>query len=243
MAAASPKGNRILRSGSQTDMLLAEIKGLKITIETSKKEVIETLRMDIENLRQTVNSLTNRVADLEQENNNLNNKLQELSKVPEMLTECIIDECNQRRRRECNLFVFGLPEARCESSKEAETADREMFGEILTTIDAPDVNVKELQRMGRSSGKRPLKVTVESGEQKWKVLRSAAKLRRKSTFSTVYINEDLTPLQQVQRKERLKELKERRNAGEDVVIYRQMVIRRDSIKNLAKNGPARFFNR
>ena len=235
------EGGRTLRSASQTDLLLAEIKNLKVAIETSKKEVIDTLRKDIEGLRQTVHSLTSRVADLEQQNEDMKEKLQQFSWAPEMLTEGIIDECNQRRSRECNLFISGLPEAESESAEEAEREDLSTFSDIIHAIGVKEVGVEQVRRVGRSRGKRPLKVTLESVEQKWKVLKMAAKLRNKSPFSAVFINEDLTPMQQVQRKEQLKELKERRGAGEDVVLYRRMVIQRDSIKNASKNVPWRFF--
>ena len=149
------EGGRTLRSASQTDLLLAEIKNLKVAIETSKKEVIDTLRKDIEGLRQTVHSLTNRVADLEQQNGDMMEKLQQFSWAPEMLTEGIIDECNQRRSRECNLFIFGLPEAESESAEEAERGDLSIFSDIIHAIGVKEVGVEQVRRVGRSRGKRP----------------------------------------------------------------------------------------
>ena len=107
---ASPKV-RATRSGSQPDALLSEIKSLKNAIETSKREVIKTLRNDIDCLKDTIKFLTARVEDLEKKNEKLSAKCQDLSAAPSAYMEHVIDECEDRRRRECNVFVTGLPEA------------------------------------------------------------------------------------------------------------------------------------
>jgi hypothetical protein len=238
---ATPKG-RALRSGSQSDIILTEIKNLKCSIETSKKEVIETLRKDIESLRLTVNSLTDRIVHLEQQNKDLNEKLQDFSHSSETLADSIIEECNQRRRRECNIIVFGISESKTDSPEAAEAADRKELDGILNEIDVTDVKVKELRRIGRPGGKRFLKVKFESLDQKWRVLKKTSNLRKCPRFSSVFVSQDLTPLQQLQRKERLKELRERQNAGEDVVLYRNTVIKRESIKKSTNRGSSRILN-
>ena len=225
-----------MRSGSQTDILLAEIKSLKSTIESSKQEVIQTLKKDIDCLNDAIKLLTTRVVDLERQNEELKVKCELLSNPPVVPTEAIIEECEQRRRRECNAFVIGIPEVASDCVDKAEDHDREKIEKMLLTIESPDVHVKELRRVGRvtpgSSGKRPLLLTFSSANQKWKVLKNASKLRKYSQFSSVYINADRTPLQQAQHRDLLSELRVRRNNGEDVVLFRNKIMERGEIKTL-----------
>lgn len=239
----TPK-ERVLRSGSQPDTLLSEIKSLKIAIESSKKEVIQTLKKDIDCLKDTIKLLTNRVVDLERQNEDLKIKCDQLSSRAPMDT--IIDECEQRRRRECNLFVIGIPEAATDGEDDAENHDREEMEKVLNAIESSDADIEELRRVGRitpgRSGKRPLLITFSSASQKWKVLKRASRLRRIPTYSSVFINPDLTPLQQAQRKILLTELRARRDSGEDVVLFRNQVIRRDEIKVLTSKNVPPFAN-
>ena len=237
---ASPKGIG-LRSGSQSDMLLSEIKSLKTAIESSKQEVIQTLKKDIDCLKDTIQSLTTRVADLEQQNEELKAKCEQLSILPALQMDAFVEECEQRRRRACNVFVIGLSETTTDSD-EAADHDREMVEKMLEAIESTDAAIKDLRRVGRvtpgRSGKRPLLITFSNPNQKWKVLKKASRLRRDPDFSSVYINADLTPFQQDQRKELLSELRDRRRSGEDVVLFRNRVIRRNEVKLLtSKNAP------
>lgn len=245
---STPKA-RALRSGSQPDALLTEIKGLKNAIEASKREVIATLRSDIDCLKDTIKQLTSRVVDLEEQNEELKAKCEQLSNAPGSFLENFIDECEQRRKRECNVFVTGLPEATTDwNSDEPEDHDREVMSRLLNAIDCSvaEADIKELRRVGRvaarSSRKRPLLVTFANASQKWNVLKSASRLRRVKTFSAVYVNADLTPMQQEQRKRLFLELQQRRNRNEDVVLFRNRVIRRDEIKDLKSKNVLRFGN-
>ena len=83
---------RITRSSSQPDALLSELKALKNAIETSKNEVIKTLRADIDNSKGTIKFLSNRVDELEQKNIDLQAKCAQLSSAPFDQAQEIIDE-------------------------------------------------------------------------------------------------------------------------------------------------------
>lgn len=242
---ASPKV-RATRSGSQPDALLSEIKSLKNAIETSKREVIKTLRNDIDCLKDTIKYLTARVEDLEKKNEKLSAKCQDLSAAPSAYMEHLIDECEDRRRRECNVFVTGLPEASTDCRDGSEAHDRGVVSKVLDTIGCSvvEADIEKLRRVGRiaprASGKRPLLVTFSNATQKWKVLKNASRLRRDVNFSSVYINADLTPLQQLHRKKLLSELHQRRSEDEDVVLFRGQIIRRDEIKDLKSKNAHQF---
>ena len=54
--------------------------------------------------------------------------------------------------------------------------------------------------------------------------------RRNPGFSSVLISADLTSIQRIHRKKLLHELKARRAEGDDVVLLRNQIVMRDSIK-------------
>ena len=79
-------------------------------------------------------------------------------------------------------------------------------------------------------GKRLLKVVLRKSSTKREIVSKAKNLRR-TRFTDIFIQQDLTPYQQIRAKLTRKELKERRERGEDVVIYRGNVVTKASIGN------------
>ena len=99
-SSATPTSRRETRSGSQTEAMLLEIKS---QIESSKKEVINSLTGEIRKLKETIKDLSNRVVDLEE-------KYACLQENQNVMEDRITNECAQRRIRENNFIVFGLKE-------------------------------------------------------------------------------------------------------------------------------------
>ena len=56
-------------------------------------------------------------------------------------------------------------------------------------------------------------------------------LRKSTAFSNVFINQDLTPMQQMESTMLRKELKERKGRGEDAVIHRKQVFLREDVQH------------
>ena len=68
--------------------------------------------------------------------------------------------------------------------------------------------------------------------EKWELLKMAKMLRDAgSRFEKIYIAPDLSPAEQLRDKNLRKEMKERREAGEDVIIYKNRVILRSNKPN------------
>ena len=254
MGTPKTKASRPLRSNSQPDTLLTEIMGLKKDIESSKQEVIKTIGEEIDSLKKTISFLSNRVTQLEQQNEFLTVKCDKMASDSDFLADMITEECEQRRIRERNIFIVGLPEATftCSSEPndgEAHEQDRKVIQDLLDSIGAADANVSEWRRVGRvspasgASRKRPLLIKFSDARHKWKVLKGASKLRKIPRFSSVYLNADLTQQQQFQRKKLMMELNARRKDGEDVVLFRNKVILRDSIHTVSKNDRQFFSTR
>ena len=72
---------------------------------------------------------------------------------------------------------------------------------------------------------RPLKVMFTDVRVRDQVLRTGKNLHS-SRFRSVFINKDLTPLQQTEQRTLTAELRRRRQGGEDVVIRGDKVVTR-----------------
>ena len=81
----------------------------------------------------------------------------------------------------------------------------------------------------RRDNKRLLRVSVSSPKDKTDILRKSKQLRRLSNFTDVYIQPDLTKMQQQQEFELRREVRERRMKGEDVVKYRGKVLMKEDL--------------
>ena len=199
--------NRETRSGSQSNALISEIKAM---IEASKDEVITSLTKEIKSLKDEITSLTKRVDTLEQQNkiikdsnsrivNELENNFASKSSVLE-LTKVIEAQCNaienhERLLRKKNLIIHGVTESSNDPvPKRTISRIMEFLGVDLNT----DTDCESVQRLGKPvSGRcRPLRLVLKDFELKSQILSKAKSLRSSQGFSNVYVNSDLTPLQQ-----------------------------------------------
>lgn len=229
VSSGTPSSRRDTRSAYQYDSMLREIKTM---IESSKNEVIQSLRDEIKNLKETIKLLTQRVEHLESVNANLNENNDALSNE---MTDRIMGECDERRRRENNVVIFGIKERVTGTPTEREQHDREAVTEVTQALELSDSEIETVRRLGKPDtnrgGKRPLLVKLKTLDQKMKLVHRARLLRNTSIFKSVYVNPDLTPLQQIKRKELLLELRKRRANGEDVVISNNKVVIKGTIQN------------
>ena len=213
------------RSDSVTETMIVD---LKASIEEAKTDIISSLSGEISKLRDTVEVLTRRVEELESTNDTLKTKCKELS---ESVFDKVLEECEQRKRRENNIIISGLPEKNEGSLEDRKAHDKETVEKLLIRLEVwQDVDVVHMRRLGRpkpdDKSNRLLMVKFEDYDQKIKVAKRASALRQHEEYRRVYINFDLTPMQQKQRKEMMAELKGRRERGEDLVIFRNKIVPR-----------------
>ena len=91
------------------------------------------------------------------------------------------------------------------------------------------VHPVKASRVGRSNqGKnRLMVVTLRDESEKWEILKMAKQLRNAGAeFERIYVAPDLSPAEQLRDRNLRQELKSRREAGEDVIIYKHKVIQR-----------------
>ena len=90
---------------------------------------------------------------------------------------------------------------------------------MLTALDVKSVEVNGVRRLGKPNKEKPrlLRASLPDPSKRQEVLRRA-KLLKNSTFKNVFIQPDLTRMQQEIEPSLRKELKDRREQG-DVMIY------------------------
>ena len=125
-----------------------------------------------------------------------------------------------RLLRMTNVIVRGLPEGSGTVQERAQK-DEKAVEDLLTAIEVRSGNVTGVKRLGKvkDGHARLLCVTFRDVSQKHEVLRKAKLLRDSSKFKRVYVQPDLTRMQQEIDWRLRKELKDRRDKGEDVVLF------------------------
>lgn len=233
MPADSPP-KRGTRSNSTTGITVSEIKNL---IEGSENRVIKILKDEIGELNSSITSLKLLLKDLEQKNNELEEKYDKVTVELDLLKKQnlrrdieLSSEIEDRTRRKLNVVVSGIPE----SSNNPEQYDKEKCVEIFRKLDIAEDCITGVSRVGRRSDEnspRLLRVKFESVTEKVTAVKNAKQLRKFPQFRKVFVNPDRTPLQQRFWRELLFEMRQRRDRGEDVVIFRDRVVRRRDAKN------------
>ena len=129
-------------------------------------------------------------------------------------------EITNRESRKLNLVIKGLSE-----NGNDVTKINELFKhELATEIDPANLQCKRIGRQDRLP--RPLLVTLPNMTAKRQILSNASNLRnyRTADQNKVFISPDLTPKQREANKALRDQLKEMRNLGQSVKIYKGQIV-------------------
>ena len=142
----------------------------------------------------------------------------------------IVEEVKQQDFRRRNVIVSGvpIPSGELEERKMADQDSVTKLNDYLA-VDAPDV--EEIHQIGRPGNQHLLKIRYKESRIRDSVLRKNKTLRNCEDFKKIFINPDLTPLQQREQQKLRSELQERRDLGQDVMIFRNRVINRSQRPN------------
>ena len=146
----------------------------------------------------------------------------------------IAHEVEDRMTWGTNIVISRVAESTSTSSERHHEDDKSKCANILQAIgldDADCVGEVFCVEKVREGSARLLKVKCTSVNFRNSVLRQDKCLKQQTEFKRVFINPDLTPLQQACRKELLEEYKRRRSNGENIVIFRDCIIPRSDWKN------------
>ncbi|KAK9736127.1 hypothetical protein QE152_g12778 [Popillia japonica] len=158
------------------DLSITEIRALR-----SKRGLTGTcsncsaLGSDVAELKSVIAALMNQVSELKQQTVLITNELSELKQQAPVCNnfqldgesfENIIKEIDDRRRRKCNIIMYGIEEAPSRNRTERSSNDKEVAKKILThlTVDC-GFTTSRLGIFDKSRSRaRPLRLTLE-GEQ------------------------------------------------------------------------------
>ena len=217
---------------------------LATLLERQKNDIIQSLKPELKTIVQKLTLLEDRITNLESNIASINHKhlihdekltelTRDLNNVKFNIASETCDEIQQRLHRCKNVIISGLPGPLTGSVEERKSHDSNAVKNLLEAIEEDDSEILAMHRIGRPSndGKTLLKVEFSSEEVKRKVLRKAKSLRQKEEFKFVYVNPDRTRLQQNEFKILRHQLKTRKESGEDVIIFKNKVVLRDSLQN------------
>jgi hypothetical protein len=136
-----------------------------------------------------------------------------------------LDEMEERSIRKNNIIIFNVDESGSEDSKVRQDCDTNEVKTVLDKIGVSEVRFERCIRLGKRGqvgGKpRPIRVRIDSFDDKITILKKSNSLRakgRESQRQTPFITSDLTVMQRKLRKELIDELKARLDEGENVRI-------------------------
>ena len=131
--------------------------------------------------------------------------IESLKGDPENLVDAArTKELDDRRRRDCNLVLFNLPEHRSQNTKENKKGDEEDVKSLCSSLGLENVEFAAQFRLGRRNpiSSRPLKVILQNRAHRKYLLDNAKYIEEKAPHSLkrVIINKDLTLAQRHEKK-------------------------------------------
>lgn len=132
------------------------------------------------------------------------------------LSEDSFSDFIDRQARSKNIILFNVPE--CQT--DANNSDISTTNLIFQSLNI-DIKPVTIHRLGKSNGQtRPLKVTLNTTSDVFKILGSSRKLKSNQTYKDVRISSDKTPKQREHFQNLRKELDERRSNGEPNLLIK-----------------------
>ncbi|CAC5367244.1 unnamed protein product [Mytilus coruscus] len=117
----------------------------------------------------------------------------------------VLEEINERKSRENNLIVFGIPEKDEESKEERDIADTEKLDELFKDckIQLDMENLKTVKRLGKFNKEKlkgPILVKLLSTEPKITLFKNIHYIKANPKYAKVGVSNDLTQTEREQEK-------------------------------------------
>lgn len=163
----------------------------------------------------------------------------QLKTVVQDQVEQALDDYRDREARKLNLILFNASESDKVEIEERKSDDLELANKIIEATGSTVSPLTKIIRLGpRAEDKiRPMKVAVETVNDKWKILNGARRLKE-TDFRNVGIAMDLSKHQRAARKQLKQDLETRRNNGErNLSIRNGKIITKHSLNDDKENEP------
>lgn len=238
----TPKG-RVTRNNSNSNINIS-LQDIHNLINSTKIELVTAMKDETEKINKTLTRLNDKVAGLEsrldafdakqkkqeKEIAEIKQSLKDLNPADnnKVLFEDICNETTARWRKRKFLVVSGIPEHSSGDLEERREKDAHTLEELgkEVGVDNLDVDPDDVSRIGRLDLNKPrlLRFKCDDGDTRRLLLKNSKDLRKSSNFQNVYINPDLTYFQRKRNADLRKEVKQRRESGENVGIRRGRII-------------------
>ena len=227
------------RKGSKGDISNNE-ESMRLILDANKEELLKEIKKMHESLallQIKINNVDTTLVKVLEIQKAQDVEVKNLKEQVRCLTEDysnILNEVEERERRRPNLVIAGLQEKEEGSVEERKKWDAERVDDLFRELnDFTCSVVSSVYRIGKinSSGPRLLKVVCRDVDSKRSLLRKSKDLRDSVTFKNVYVNPDLTPMQQKENKRLRQELRSRRELGEDVIIRQGRIVEKGLRQN------------
>lgn len=158
--------------------------------------------------------------------------------------EVSVEELRDRDFRKDKLVIFNIPESTDDDTDNRKLYDVSQVVELVKVEMGIDTNIDNPVRLGKrqSSSKypRPLRVSVDDEQTKWKVLKSAKNLKTsgKEIYREVYIKRDMTRMERAADDRIRQQLKEKRREAEEAGQECKWTIRRGKLVDQTRHGAA-----
>ena len=204
----------------------------KIT-ENMEKQEARFLKIENELQNKITNQKNNDKAEEKRSEIKIEKKIENELKV-------YMDNKHDKENRKNNIVILRLQEQNGDNVKEQIEKDRQEVKKLFD-ITNPElkaelnniINEKKTFRLGKykKPGKiRPIKIELPDKEMKIDILKGCKNLKD-SAFEHISVQHDLTKDEQEEHYKLRKELRTRREAGEDVCIYNNEIIKRSDHPN------------
>lgn len=154
-----------------------------------------------------VPKLIKKIDEMFNEMENLKHQFKQTYVMPTSMDENIINEMQERQKRQNNVMIFNLVESGSE--------DPTIVNNIITELTSQSLETRNIKRIGKKNknGWRAVRVEFSRAEDADKVIKA-----KKDTLKgkKIFVNADLTPHQTSKIKTIRKEIEERNSRGESV---------------------------
>jgi len=214
------------RSGSNAQITYQDMKALIENLRTDLTSKIVMVNDKIDELFQRAVESEERVRVLEERCNALWTNLAQRNTNPDLHSEEMLREVEERHRRRKYLVISGIPEQVTGSVEERREADIKAIEDVSRFLGFKDLVPMECSRIGniRQARHRLLRFKCKTEDKKRSFLSAARNLRSSPDYKNVFVNPDETFVQRKRGREMRQELRRRREAGERVIIRRGQII-------------------
>lgn len=147
----------------------------------------------------------------------------------------VFDNSKEKDEKKNNLILFNLPETTSTDEIQSQTEDLQVVKEVLKHVNGgvliqnfDESNVSRMGRKKTGEGNRPraIKIQFTNVDKKMKILKNAKLLAQHDTFKKLGLSTDKTEKEREEHKTRRREVSERNAKGEDLIIYRDKIMKR-----------------